>query len=110
MVSRSGENNVESLEMRGSGPGHRKQARLDPDVRAAHNDEAQVTGNMRLVVILNNLPIHDKRFWVNIPSLLTQGREERYVRRIHALHHVILLRPHEFSVNPRLLNRRQQKR
>ena len=66
------ESDVESLEMRGSGPGHRKQARLDPDVRAAHNDEAQVTGKMRLVLgaTINRLLTQD---------LLTQGREERYV-------------------------------
>ena len=43
MLSRRGENDVESLEVRGFGPGHRKQARLDPDVRAAHRDQTEVT-------------------------------------------------------------------
>ena len=38
------DNDVEPLEMRGSGPGHRQQARLDPHVRATHNDQSASDG------------------------------------------------------------------
>ena len=64
------DNDVESLEMRGSGPGHRQQARLDPDVRAAHKAQARVTDKVRLAEIIIRLLKQ---------GLLTQGREERYV-------------------------------
>ena len=70
------DNDVESLERRGSGPGHRKQARLDPGVNAAHRDPTQVTESVRF------------RFCENSIRLPTQGREERYVPPIHDLHHI----------------------